>query len=38
MNNTLPQVSWIPAPEAYCEHPNYPANYGAWYVSNVCPR
>ena len=35
MNNTLPQVSWIPAPEAYCEHPNYPANYGAWYVSNV---
>ena len=35
MNNTLPQVSWIPAPEAYCEHPNYPANYGAWYVSNI---
>jgi len=35
MNNTLPQVSWIPAPEAYCEHPNYPANYGTWYVSNI---
>jgi phospholipase C len=38
MNNTLPQVSWIPAPEAYCEHPNYPANYGAWYVSNILSR
>ena len=35
MNNTLPQVSWIAAPEAYSEHPNWPANYGAWYVSNV---
>jgi phospholipase C len=29
----LPQVSWIAAPEAYTEHPNFPANYGAWYVS-----
>ena len=34
-NGTLPQVSWITAPEAYCEHPNWPANYGAYYVSNV---
>jgi phospholipase C len=33
--NTLPQVSWIVAPEAYTEHPNWPANYGAWYVSQV---
>jgi phospholipase C len=32
---TLPQVSWIVAPEAYSEHPNWPANYGAWYVSQV---
>ena len=32
---TLPQVSWIVAPEAYTEHPNWPANWGAWYVSNV---
>ncbi|MFE0465566.1 alkaline phosphatase family protein, partial [Kitasatospora sp. NPDC058965] len=32
---TLPQVSWIVAPEAYTEHPNWPANYGAWYVSQV---
>ena len=31
----LPQVSWICAPEAFTEHPNWPANYGAWYVSRV---
>ncbi|GAA2722137.1 MULTISPECIES: phosphocholine-specific phospholipase C [Streptomyces] len=31
----LPQVSWIVAPEAFSEHPNWPANYGAWYVSQV---
>jgi phospholipase C len=35
LSNTLPQVSWIASPEAYSEHPNWPANYGAWYVSNV---
>jgi phospholipase C len=34
-SNTLPQVSWIAAPEAYSEHPNWPANYGAWYISQV---
>jgi phospholipase C len=34
-NGTLPQVSWVVAPEAYTEHPNWPANYGAWYVSQV---
>jgi phospholipase C len=33
--NRLPSVSWIVAPEAYTEHPNWPANYGAWYVSQV---
>ena len=32
---TLPAVSWIVAPEAYSEHPNWPANYGAWYISQV---
>ncbi|MGW1225924.1 phosphocholine-specific phospholipase C [Streptomyces sp. NPDC002530] len=32
---TLPQVSWIVAPEAYGEHPNWPANYGAWYIAQV---
>ncbi|WP_317446428.1 phosphocholine-specific phospholipase C [Streptomyces collinus] len=31
----LPQVSWIAAPEAFTEHPNWPANYGAWYISQV---
>jgi len=31
----LPQVSWIAAPEAYSEHPNFPADYGAWYISQV---
>jgi phospholipase C len=30
---TLPQVSWIAAPEAYTEHPSWPPNWGAWYVS-----
>jgi len=34
-NNTLPQVSWITATQAYCEHPTFPPNWGAWYVSNV---
>jgi len=33
--NKLPQVSWIVPPEAYTEHPNWPANYGAWYVSQI---
>jgi phospholipase C len=35
MNNTLPQVSWIVPPEAFSEHPNWPANYGAWYTAQV---
>ena len=34
-NKRLPKVSWIAAPEAFTEHPNWPANYGAWYVSQV---
>jgi phospholipase C len=33
--DVLPQVSWIIAPEAYTEHPNWPPNYGAWYVSKI---
>jgi phospholipase C len=33
--NSLPQVSWIVPPEAYTEHPNWPANYGAWYISQI---
>jgi phospholipase C len=34
-NNTLPEVSWVVAPQAYCEHPTFPPNWGAWYISNV---
>ena len=33
LSHKLPQVSWIVAPEAYTEHPNWPVNYGAWYIS-----
>jgi phospholipase C len=33
--NNLPQVSWITAPEAFTEHPNWPADFGAWYASQV---
>ncbi|WP_322767878.1 phosphocholine-specific phospholipase C [Frankia sp. Cr1] len=31
----LPQVSWIVAPESFCEHGNWPVNYGAWYIAQV---
>jgi phospholipase C len=31
----LPQVSYIVAPEAYSEHPNWTPNFGAWYISQV---
>jgi phospholipase C len=34
-SGSLPQVSWICAPEAYSEHPNWPANYGAYYTSQL---
>ena len=34
-NGLLPRVSWVVAPEAYSEHPNWPANYGAYYVSQI---
>jgi phospholipase C len=35
MKGRLPQVSWIVAPEAYCEHGNWPSNFGAWYISQM---
>jgi phospholipase C len=35
LGGRLPQVSWIVAPETYTEHPNWPANYGAWYTAKV---
>jgi phospholipase C len=31
----LPQVSWIVAPEGYCEHPNWIPNWGAYYISKM---
>jgi len=31
----LPAVSWIVAPEAYSEHPNWEPDFGSWYVSQV---
>lgn len=31
----LPQVSWVVAPQAYSEHPDFPPNYGAWYISQL---
>jgi phospholipase C len=31
----LPRVSWIVAPEAYSEHPNWEPDFGTWYVSQV---
>jgi len=34
-NGTLPKVSWIVAPEAYTEHPNWAPDFGSWYVSQV---
>jgi phospholipase C len=34
-NNQLPKISWVVAPEAYTEHPAWPAGYGAWYTAQV---
>jgi phospholipase C len=34
-NDQLPSVSWVVAPEAYTEHPAWPAGYGAWYTAGV---
>ena len=31
----LPSVSYLVAPEAYTEHPNWEPSYGAWYTSQV---
>ena len=34
-SDELPSVSWIAAPEAYTEHPAWPAGYGAFYTAEV---
>ena len=32
---TLAQVSWFIGPAGYTEHPDYPVDYGAWYISQI---
>jgi phospholipase C len=34
-SSRLPQISYIVAPEAYTEHPNWIPGYGEWYASQV---
>ena len=34
-HHNLPQVSWIVAPAGYSEHPDWPVDYGAWYISKI---
>jgi phospholipase C len=34
-HDRLPSVSYVVAPEAYTEHPAWPAGYGAWYTAGV---
>ena len=34
-SGNLPQVSWIVGPAGYTEHPDYPIDYGAWYISQI---
>jgi phospholipase C len=34
-SGVLPEVSWIAAPAGYTEHPDWPPNYGAWYMSQI---
>jgi len=35
IDNKLPAVSWIVAPEAYSEHPKYPPHFGEFYLQEV---
>jgi phospholipase C len=35
VTTVTPRLSWIVAPEAYTEHPAWPAGYGAWYTARV---
>jgi len=34
-NGTLPEVTWLVAPEAYSEHPNWEPDFGSWYAGQV---
>ncbi len=35
LDNKLPEVSWIVAPEAFTEHPKYPPHFGEYYVHEI---
>ena len=35
LNDRLPQVSWMVAPERYSEHPSAPPGFGAYYTSLI---
>lgn len=35
LNDRLPEVSWIVAPEAFSEHPKYPPHFGEYYVNEI---
>lgn len=35
LDNKLPAVSWIVAPEAFTEHPKYPPHFGEYYLNEI---
>ena len=35
LDNKLPEISWIVAPEAFTEHPKYPPHFGEYYVHEI---
>ncbi|WP_288194672.1 phosphocholine-specific phospholipase C [uncultured Phyllobacterium sp.] len=35
IDNKLPEVSWIVAPEAFSEHPKYPPHFGEYYLHEI---
>lgn len=35
IDNALPAVSWIVAPEAFSEHPKYPPHFGEYYLNEI---
>jgi phospholipase C len=35
IDNKLPAVSWIVAPEAFCEHPKWSPHFGEYYVHEI---
>jgi phospholipase C len=35
MRGELAQVSWLYPPRLFCEHPNWPPNYGALYIARI---